>query len=233
MSRAVVTFYRNAHWWFLLALAVTVIGFFHSFFSRFTKTDLRHHFHGITATLWMILLIVQPYLYRKGNMALHRRLGKVTFALAPLLVVGGLLMVHTMLNNKEAYPPLTVYQLSFLDFFFIAQFIWFYNMAIKYHRETALHARYIAGTVLLLLPPGLVRALFLIPAVTSFDISLNITYLLVELTTLLLLLDDKRKGGIRPPYVIAMCCFLLQHIGVQFMASVPFWQKLMDAYASL
>jgi len=63
--------------------------------------------------------------------------------------------------------------------------------------------------------------------------SLNITYAIVELVMLLLLLDDKRSGKIRAPYVIALACFVIQHIALQSIAWWHPWQKLMDSFARI
>ncbi len=43
--------YPRAYIYFTLALAISVAGFFPSYFGRLGDTDLKHHFHGITATL--------------------------------------------------------------------------------------------------------------------------------------------------------------------------------------
>ncbi len=225
-------FYRHAWLWFTLAMAVTVTGFFKSFVSKIAETDIVHHFHGITSGGWIFLLIIQPFLYSRDKMGAHRRLGKISFLLAPLLVMSGLMMMHLMLSRKDGLNPFT-YMISFLDVIFLTQFIFFYVSAIKHRHNMQLHARYMAGTVLALLPPGLGRATALIPALTEGTLGLDVTYILLELTSIILIMDDKRKGKIYPPYVITFLFFVFQHISLHFVAGWPLWQKLMNAFARL
>lgn len=225
-------FYRHAWLWFTLAMAVTVTGFFKSFVSKIAETDIVHHFHGITSGGWIFLLIIQPFLYSRDKMGAHRRLGKISFLLAPLLVMSGLMMMHLMLSRKDGLNPFT-YMISFLDVIFLNQFIFFYVSAIKHRQNMQLHARYMAGTVLALLPPALARLTTLIPALTVGTRGPDITYILLELTSIILIIDDKRKGKIYPPYVISFLFLIVQHIDLHFIAGWPLWQKLMNAFAGL
>lgn len=225
-------FYRHAWLWFVLAMAVTITGFFKTFISKIAETDPVHHFHGITAGGWIFLLIIQPFLYSRDKMEAHRKLGKISFILAPLLVISGLMMMHLMLSRKYGLNPFT-YMISFLDVIFLTQFVFFYVGAIRQRHNMQLHARYMAGTVLALLPPGLGRATALIPAMTEGTLGLDITYILLELTAIILIIDDKRKGKIYPPYKIAFLFFIIQHIGLHFVGEWSLWQKLMNAFAGL
>lgn len=225
-------FYRHAWLWFTLAMAVIITGFFKSFISKIAETDLVHHFHGITSGGWILLLIIQPFLYSRNKMDIHRNLGKISFILAPLLVISGLMMMHLMLGREGGLNP-TTYIISFLDVIILTQFIFFYVSAIMHRHNMQLHARYMAGTVLALLPPGLARIALLIPALTKGILWLDVTYILLELTTIILIADDKRSGKIYPPYVIALLFFIFQHIGLHFIAGWPLWQKLMNAFAGL
>lgn len=225
-------FYRHAWIWFTLAMAVTITGFFKSFISKISETDLVHHFHGITAGGWILLLIIQPFLHSRNKMGTHRKLGKISFLLSPLLVISGIMMMRLMLSREGGLNPLT-YMISFLDVIILTQFVFFYAAAIKYRYNMQLHARYMAGTVLALLPPGLARVMILIPALTEGTLWLDITYILLELTSIILIIDDKRKGKIYPPYIIAFLFFIVQHIGLHFVAEWQLWQKLMNAFAGL
>lgn len=225
-------FYRHAWLWFTVAMAVIIAGFFKSFFSKMAETDLLHHFHGIISSGWISLLIIQPFLYSRDKIGAHRRLGKISFLLAPLLVVSGLMMTHLMLSREGGLKRLT-YIISFLDTIILTHFIVFYVSAIRHRRNMQLHARYMAGTVLALLPPGLARIAILIPALTKGILWLDVTYILLECTALVLITDDKRRGKIYPPYVIAFLFFIVQHIGIHFIDGWPLWQKLMNAFARL
>jgi predicted ferric reductase len=226
------SFYANAYLYFTLALLVIFVGFLPSYFGRFSGVDKAHHFHGITSTLWMLLLIIQPLLYRMGKIQWHRRTGRISFVLVPLVLAGGFNMIHIMLN-KGNYPPGIPYQIAFIDFILLPVFLIFYLLAIYYRKQTQYHARYMACTVMFPLLAGLLRVLFRFPFVNSFSKALNGCFILVEIVLLVLLIDDKRSGKIRPPYVIALLVYALVHLLMNFAHQWAWWRSVMDAYASL
>jgi hypothetical protein len=231
-NNTTVPFYSRAYIYFGLAFLITIAGFFPSYFGRLSETGGAHHFHGITATLWMLLLVVQPLLYRLDKIEWHRMLGRTSFLLVPLIVIGGLIMVHMMLND-ERYPGNMAYQLGFIDFFVIIMFVMFYVLAIKNVRDTQYHARYMVCTIFGPIIPALTRLLFFIPYVDSFGKSLNISYILVEIVLILLIMDDKRRGKIRLPYILALGLMAVQHLMMNFAGNWAWWQWLMDLYGAI
>ncbi len=226
------TVYPFASLYFILALVVIAIGFFPSYFGRLSTTDVAHHLHGITATLWILLLIIQPYLYHSGNLKWHRALGKVTYILVPLIFVSGLNMIYLMLVNMENYPPIIPYQLAFIDFTLLPLFILFYVLAIVNRKNIQLHARYMVCTIMGPLIPALTRMLFIIPYINSFDKSLNISYAICEIIILILINDDKRTGKIHRPYILALVVFVADHLLMNFASQWSWWRLWMDAFAN-
>lgn len=225
--------YGNAPWYFGFGLLIILAGFYNSFLMQFGTTDNRHQFHGLAALSWMLLLIVQPLLTAKGTLKWHRVLGKISFVLVPFVILSVCIMEQTMIASKAHYPPNSVYQLAFVDFLSLIQFLYFYVMAIVSRRKIQEHARYMAATVFIFIIPGLGRLLFLIPAINSFNRTLNVSYFLTELALLALIWDDHRSGKIRKPYVIALVMFGVQHVLLNFIVGYQPWEKVMDAYAGM
>jgi hypothetical protein len=226
-------FYRNAYLYFTLAAALTIFAFFPSYFNRLKITESAHHFHGITATLWLIILIIQPFLFQAGKLKWHRMIGKISFILVPLIIISALNMVQIMLINKDSYPPNIPDRLAFIDFATLIQFLLFYLLAIYKRKEIQLHARYMVCTVLGPLIPALTRLLFRFPSIDNFNKSLNISYIIIEIVLVLLLLDDTRSGKIKLPYVLALILFILQHLVMNFVSEWEWWTKIMDTFAGL
>lgn len=232
MEKKEQVFYSRAYIYFGIAFLATVAGFWPSYFSRLGELSAAHHFHGISATLWMLLLVVQPLLYKMGKIDLHRKTGRISFLLVPLIVIGGLIMVHMMLNN-ENYPPGLPYKLAFIDFFVIITFVMFFVLAIKNVRDTQYHARYMACTIFGPLLPALGRLFPNIGLVDNLVISLDVSYFVIEAVIILLILDDRRRGTIRLPYILALGLMVIQHLLMHFIADWSWWQWLMDLYGGL
>lgn len=226
--------YPNASWYFALGIITTWLGFSKSYFGQLGQTDIYHHIHGATAGLWMALLIVQPILYKKGHLELHRKLGRIaSVILIPMLILGGIKMMHMMMQNQVAYPPGVTYRLAYIDVCSILMFLLFFGLSLWHSKKLDIHARYMACTILVLLPPAITRMLFLLPWFNSFDKTLNGSFIAVELVLLLLLFDDKRGGKIRNPYKIALLLFILLHVSMNFAGNWLWWKSTMDNFTAL
>lgn len=225
--------YPHAQWYFLAAIVTTWIGFSHSYFLRIGHATIYQHIHGASAGLWMALLFVQPILYQRGQLALHRRLGRLgVFVLLPLLLMGGALMVHNMVKHQSGNSPEMVYTLSYLDAWSLLLLLVFAALAIRYAHDTGLHARYMACTVLTLLPPALTRALALIPWIHGMAISISISYISMVAILCLLVLDDRRQGRLRAAYPTAIALFAPMVLTMYSVGHWQWWHRLADRYAS-
>lgn len=80
---------------------------------------------------------------------------------------------------------------------------------------------------------GITAKLWLVHLIDNFSKSLNISYLIIEITLILLLLDDKHNGKIRFPYLLALALFIVQHLMMIVVRDIPLWIELMDAFAKL
>jgi hypothetical protein len=210
--------YPRAGWYFGAALAVIVAGFFPSYFARLRETDAVHHFHGIVATTWMLLLVVQAQLAASPRRwKLHRQLGWTSVVIAPLLVVSGLLVVRVMLRGETPFNRAFGHRLAFLDLTTLAFFSVAYVLALKNRRDQATHARWIATTALVAVPPGLARLLHLL-GVSSFAVGVTLSYVLCGLIALALIWDDRRKGAIRLPYSLLVGLIAVQIAGFWLLA---------------
>jgi uncharacterized membrane protein len=223
--------YFRSPWYFSLLLLLAVAGFFPSYFARLGQAKALHHFHGIVATLWMLLLIGQGYLMRRKKVALHRATGKLSLVLVPLFAVSGLLIVHDMLTRDSGFARTFGPRLAFIDISTVVWFVLAYCMALRYRRDMPLHARFMVSTALPLLPPALSRVLghFVLPASSSFDMALHLSFAAAELIVLALLLHDRQTGKVRAPYQLLMALLVVQH--ASFMVSMQFapWRAVVAA----
>ena len=177
---------------------------------------------------WIALLIVQPILYQRGQMRLHRTLGRWgAFALIPAMVIVGFLMVRAMYRSTEL-PPFIVDHLAFLDVNGLIDIPFFVGMAIYTARDVQRHARWISCTVLTMMPPALVRAMPILPVFRhNFSSNVNLAMGLMCAILLLLMVDDWRRAGkVYSPYPIAFACTLLAGVGANYSTHWGWWHAL-------
>lgn len=228
MQARALPLYRNSPLYFFLLLLTAVVAFFPSFYSRMGEAKFAHQFHGAMSTLWMLLLIGQGWLMRRRQRALHRAVGKFSIVLVVLFAISGVLIVHDMLTRDGGFALAFGARLAFLDAAAVLYFVFAYAMAIRYRRDVQLHARYMASTALLLLPPALGRILggLVLPPPPSFELALHLSFVLTELIVLLLILHDRSTGKVRAPYLILLAVTLVQHGSFELMHRLGPWQAL-------
>ena len=136
--------------------AVAFIGFFPAYFSQFphfANSGWEVHFHLATIIAWLGMLVTQGWLAATGRIDLHRRIGRLSYGLVPLLVVGWVLVTRFgQLRNPN--PPLI--GATILDG---AVFLTFYVLAIRRRKTPALHGRYMLLTAVAFIDPALGRAI--------------------------------------------------------------------------
>jgi CDP-diglyceride synthetase len=218
--------YPHAQWYFLVALGITWLGFSRTYFAVVNTEPLLHHMHGALMGGWIVLLIIQPMLYQRGKIQLHRTLGRWgVYLLMPAIVVCGALMVRRMIQMQNA-PSFIIDQLSFLDLASLVVLPALVALSVYYARNLQVHARFIVCTVLLMMPPALTRALFFVPAMKSFQVNVNTSEALVILALLVLIVGDQRRGKIWAPYPLAVVVFAAMAVASNHAKHWAWWHSL-------
>lgn len=219
-------FYAHA-WLFLsIGLVVVLLAFWPSFFSRPAANATPHLLHGITATAWVVLLVTQALLMRLRRNHVHRRLGRLGYVLMPALVVTGAWVMHEMFAGRTNLPPPAVPVLGFADLVALAYLATAFTLAMVHRRDMQRHARWLASTMLVVLPPATTRLAFLLLPGIDFPLALGIGFGSVIATAALLLLLDWRAGKPRAPYAAAGATLLATYLLMGPVGSSAAWQAL-------
>ncbi|MCC6286764.1 MAG: hypothetical protein IT249_02665 [Chitinophagaceae bacterium] len=202
------------------------------FFPSFKGFHWQHHFHGIMLMSWFAMLIVQPFLIKYGKNDLHRSLGKLGYILAPLVCYSIFLVTKIFYHNELAatnenaalaqlalmVPPIFVFGLFFL-------------LAMLNRHNPEAHMRYMVGTSLLMLGPGLGRALMIYGNVSP-SLTVTIVEGLAEAIAAILLLNDIiKKVNIKPALTIFIF-LLLFHAAWVFRES-EVWLKIAKWFVTI
>jgi hypothetical protein len=225
--------YRSAHWYFLAALAAIIAGFWPSFFRPLGAGDVAHSLHGVTATLWVVALVVQSWLMSRGRVRWHRRVAYGALLLLPVLILSALHMVALMFSNPQM-PPFLPPLLAFIDLPSVVFLGVLVTLALRHVRTPAAHKRFMAATVLLAFPPALTRlyARVLAPHV-DFMAALHGSFVTVEVILVALIASDRRAGERHLAYPLALAFFLVVHALMLPVGASASWRTLMAWYAGL
>jgi hypothetical protein len=220
------------------------VGFFETYIKFFPKFEdatieglaLRNkhfttvmHFHGMMMMGWVLTLLVQPILIRKGKMNLHRLVGRLSYVLAPLVVLSIFLVnqgaYHNVLNNDGKAQAVALIALTFPGIVF---FSILYFLAIRYRHRPALHMRFMCSTAFLLIPPALDRALIVYLNLPGFDVGSVIVLTLIGTVTIIDSIKTKRLS----PFALIFA-FEVLHIILWHSKTTALWQEVGGVIAKL
>jgi hypothetical protein len=182
--------------YFALLLIVALIAFWPTYLSpRAPASSSFTHFHALTATLWMLMLIVQPIAILKRRRDVHRQLGRVSYVLAPLVILSVVLLAHSRIRGASAANYAIQTYILYLQISLACIFAVCYGLAIYYRRVAAVHARFMVGTALTLIDPIVIRLMFTAAPTPTW----NYQWLTFGLTDLVLIaliwLERKSRSG--------------------------------------
>ena len=191
---------RNVGFFFAAILTITLFGFFPSYFSKFPTFEgfgWPYHFHAFIALVWIGMLITQAFLIRAKQYAIHRKVGRASYVVIPLLLLSFLLMAraqyqrNTLVNHlSEADAVAALSRNGIPEFVFIAIL---YTLGIVYKKRPAWHLRFFTAIGIVMLGPGLARLAFgHLPPHVAGPI-LGVTFLALSLIWLIVDVVRKRS----------------------------------------
>ncbi len=218
--------YQNISYFFVGILICAFIGFHFTYtvkFPNFEGLSFAHHFHGAMLMSWFAMLITQPILIRLNKREWHRQLGKVSYIQIPLLLfsIFWVTKVAYFRNITQMPHPVAIGNLT-LDLPAIVAFGLFYILAMVNKQNTASHMRYMIATSLLMIGPGLGRALIIFGGI-SFPVAVTATMYVSEFIALIFLAFDYFNGRSIKPYAIILSVLIACHLCWAFQMS-GWWQ---------
>jgi hypothetical protein len=174
------------------------------FFPEFVSFSWIHHTHGAIMVSWVVMLILQPYLIHKGKYKTHRVIGKISYLIAPLMLISMFLATRlNYLNTVDKIPFKDVAYIQALNFITPLIFLLFYSLAIIYKKDVFQHKRYMIGTSFVMVTAVLSRILLLIfgSSIEPYDFLLPL-YFCVIISTILLVNDFLKKENLIPYTII-------------------------------
>ena len=236
--------YRHAHYFVGAVLLVIFGGFWATYFSVVAEPmPAGFHVHAVTSMAWLLLLIAQHVsIHRRAN-ALHKQMGRASFALFPLLIVGFVMIINVTADRYVAQEndfimyagpkfggALTIALLAYCTLFFLA---------LKHRRNIRLHAGYMLATPMILFESPFGRLmdqyipwLNVIRTEGFHEVMSSIAFsdiMMIALAMTLYLMD--RKHGM--PWLVASFFMAVQAAFVWFAASIPGLGEAFSAYAAL
>lgn len=200
--------YNKLGYFFLLLIPLTILGFYRTYivqFPNFKENITTYiHIHAFIASIWILLLIIQPFLIINKKFRLHQRVGRFSYIVFPLLILSFIPQIARTFNSGNIRNLFFPVADSFL-------LIMFYSLAIYNRKRRAQHMRYIIATSLVFLGPTVGR---IGPIMLGWPelFTQNIQYGIIYSILISLLFYDKINGNTYKPYLVAMSFFVMHQI---------------------
>lgn len=189
------------------------------------------HLHGVAMLAWLGLFVTQNLLAGGQNMALHRKLGWLSFAL--VLVIAGLgMFTGRMAVELHRVPPF------FTNAFFLAlthveatAFAVMVGSGIAMRRQTQWHRRMMFGATIVVMEPAFGR---LVPAPILGPVLTPIIQLSLQLGVVAIIAwhDLKETGSIHPATRIVGISLMLVSGTIMALAVFPPFVSLAEGIAA-
>lgn len=227
--------FDKSGYYFITLFALVIAGFWPSYFAKFfdgtADFTFYLHFHATLAMLWVFMLIAQPILIRQKKFTLHRKIGKLSYGLVPLIFISIILLAHSTLRGPIENVGLELW-IPFKDLLIFAVG---YGIAIKYRDTMAIHARGMIVAGIVLIEPALVRLiLYVFFPDEGFAPSGYITSIVLLYTLLigLIITERKQKTG-RWVFPLALGLYIFVHAVLVFQIRIPGWQTFAEWFKAL
>jgi hypothetical protein len=225
--------YKHVVYFFVAILIVALAGFYKTYFGLFPAfegVNNVQHFHGTMMLLWLAMLIGQPTLIKYKRLDLHRQLGKVSYVLVPLMLTS-MFLIGRMgymrdAGNLPEQENIGLLALTIPDLF---GFTILYVLAMINKKKATIHMRYIVGTSLLLISPGLGRIAINYAGV-SLPMSAEISHITAIVVALSLVFYDIKKHRPYKPFLVAFIILSVMHLCWVFRMTTA-WQEWAGFFA--
>ena len=195
--------YKYLGYFMLLLIPLIVAGFYKTYIEQIPNFGERInsfiHIHAAIATIWISMLIAQPFLIVNKKLALHRTIGKLSYIVFPLLVLSFIPQVLRNINEghiQSAFFPIADCLLLIL----------FYSLAIYNRKSSSRHMRFMIASALVFLGPTVGR---IGPIWFGWSelLTQNVMYGIIFSILISLIIYDKVNRKKYNPYLVAIAGF--------------------------
>lgn len=218
----------------LLALTITALGFWRTFFSQLGQVDAAHMLHGATSTGWLVLILVQSWLIRSRDFKLHRWLGWASVVMFTTLIVTSWHMLVLMLSPGNQLPFFLAKFFAYSDLTALPLMVFAYVGALWWRKDRHVHSRLMVVTVLAgLLPAGGRMYNRLWTGMDGLFLSMHPTYLTMMGVLAVAIYVDWKNQRLRWPFPFAFAWFTAAYATIWFAWQSAWLDALCKAIAGI
>ncbi len=184
------------------------------------------HLHGVLMLAWLGLLVVQPTLVSRQNLALHRRLGWAGVLLAIVITgLGVFTGVASLVLGRfpPFFSPPYFLALTVIESLVFGLMVW---AAVRRRNRTDWHRRFMIGATIIILEPALGRILPMPLMIGWSDLPIGLIQLGV--VGIIALHDRRTLGSVHPATKAIVVIVIAVRLTIYLAALTPPVMALAD-----
>lgn len=216
-------------------LLTTVLGFHPKYTSKFPEFEgvsSLIHFHGNVMMSWYVLLFSQVLLIKYNLHKWHKLVGKIGIIIGPLAVYTmGLVTKMQYFREIKLQPESKILAHFTIEIPLMILFSVFFILAYVHRKNPATHMRYMIGTALVMIGPGLGRAIIFSSGLHPL-VGVAAMFLAPTISAAILLyIDFKNKRKLKP-FITVTCLLFVQIIAVMIQ-NTWLWQNFAKGFTAV
>jgi hypothetical protein len=230
------TLTQQSYFYFIVFFLLVTAAFWMTYITRiFEQPNYRMHVHGATLGLWCVMLITQAFLIRNRKNQLHKRLGKFSYVLVPLILYTTLDLLRYQLAKVPELGPLDYHSVALVVNALVA-FVILYGLAIYHRKRSGLHARYMVSTVFPFLTPATDRIIHIyFPSVVPYFYAIEgqpmvpiAGFLMADIIIVGLIIWDWRSHKRWNVFPFVLLILVTYHYSVLNFHRFQFWRSFSE-----
>jgi len=235
INRAKKIRFEKSGYYFIGLVAIMFLGFWPTYFSKYfngtANFNLYFHFHFMMASLWIGLLIVQPLLIKRKKLAIHKKIGKLSFIILPLFIISVIALKHHQIGGVVREGLGASLWLQLKDIIIISVM---YTIAIMNKHNIQIHARAMIATGIVFIEPTLGRFIILtVLPEPNFILGLGITVAIMYTLIISLIIIERKQTSGRWVFPILLLLFMVFHYLIFNQVSFPLWDSFAEWFVKL
>lgn len=188
------------------------------------------HIHGVLFMSFLVLYVTQNALVATGNVAVHKKLGRVLAVLVPAMIVAAMYVIVAMVRRGAVpffFTPL--YFLAF-DTMILASFVALVAAAIRMRRRTDWHRRLMFCAMAAFTGNGIGRLLpmpLLIPYAAEAAVAASLVFPIWGILS-----DRRRQGRVHPAWLVGIAVIVGGQAAAELFVRSPLGLSLYDWVAA-
>ena len=225
----------------ILLFPIALLAFAKSYFSGLTfsghPVTTLVHAHTAIMVLWLLMLVVQPWLIQTRQFQAHRWVGRLSYVVAPLIVIVIVAATHESLSKITGGLSIEIAQFEVYTWGQLIGFCLTWALAIIFRKQTPLHMRFMISTVFAVASAMVFRLLMSwlswVPGLNTIEGIAAANAVILTLPLLALIAADWWSGLKWSPYWIIAVVTTVMHVGYFTFAKTQGWFNFVAWFTSL